>query len=315
MIIYAINLHAGGGKVLLDTILTESLFNPLEAIFIDERYPLPIKLPPEVAVIKVRPTIWGRFTAEFQLHSLIKKLNLKSSSVLFFGNLPPIKRTGLKSFLYLQNCYLTGEIPLPNDSFKQTLRLTVEKWILRTFANNVDEIWVQTAWMKQICEKIFSKQTTKIHLILPKFPNVQVKAKKYKFITISSFSTHKRLSFFTDALKLLDKDLNQSINVVIILDVAIAGALVPINFENINLTVKYKISREELATLLLESETFVATSLYESLYLPLYEAAHYKLNLIAPDAGYTIQTNLEISKYPQYSLNTLVALMKSKIYV
>lgn len=313
MIIYAINLHAGGGKVLLDTVLNENLFSPLEAIFIDERYPLPKKLPPSVSVIKVRPTIFGRLAAEFQLHSLIKKMNLKNSSVLFFGNLPPFVRADLKSFLYLQNCYLTGEAPLPKDSLKQTLRLTVEKWILRFFSQNVDEIWVQTPWMKQLSEKIFPKLPTKIHLILPKFPEVQVKEKKYKFISISSFSTHKRLSFFIEALKLLDRDLKQNINVAIILDVAIPGTFAPVDFKHITLTVKYKISREEVATTLLESETFVATSLYESLYLPLYEAAQYKLNLIAPDCGYALHTNLEILKYPRESLTDLVALMKNKI--
>lgn len=313
MIIYAINLHAGGGKVLLDTVLTENLFSPLEAIFIDERYPVPITLPASVNVIKVRPTVFGRLNAEIQLHSLIKKLNLKKSSVLFFGNLPPFKRTGLKSFLYLQNCYLTGEAPLPKDSFKQTLRLTVEKWILRFFSKNVDEIWVQTPWMKQISEKVFPSLPTKIHLILPKFPEIQAKEKKYKFISISSFSTHKRLSFFIDALKLLDQELKQNINVAIILDVAIPGTFAPVKFNNITLTVKYKIPREEVAATLLESETFIATSLYESLYLPLYEAAQYKLNLIAPDCGYSSQTNLEISKYPHESLNALVELMKSKI--
>lgn len=313
MIIYAINLHTGGGKVLLDAILTESLFAPLEALFIDERYPLPITLPKSVVVVKVRPTIWGRLSAELQLHSLIKKLNLKNSSVLFFGNLPPFKRTGLKSFLYLQNCYLTGEVPLPKDSLKQTLRLTIEKWILRTFAKNVAEIWVQTPWMKQICEKVFSEIPAKIHLILPKFPEVQAKEKKNKFITISSFSNHKRLSLFIDALKLLDQELKQPINVVTILDAAVAGNFAPVNFKNITLTVKYKITREELATSLLESETFVATSLYESLYLPLYEAAHYKLNLVAPDCGYTSQAKLEILKYPPNSLTELVRLMKSKI--
>ncbi len=313
MIIYAINLHTGGGKVLLDAILTESHFAPLEALFIDERYPLPISLPESVVVTRVRPTIWCRLMAELQLHSLIKKLNLKNSSVLFFGNLPPFKRTSLKSFLYLQNCYLTGEVPLPKDSLKQTLRLTIEKWILRTFAKNVDEIWVQTPWMKQICEKVFPKIPAKIHLILPKFPEVRAGEKKNKFITISSFSNHKRLSLFVDALKALDQDLKQHINVVIILDAAVDGTFAPVNLKNITLTVKYKITRIELATLLLESETFVATSLYESLYLPLYEAAHYKLNLIAPNCGYTSQTNLEILKYPPNSLNDLVRLMKSKM--
>ena len=69
------------------------------------------------------------------------------SPLIVFGDIP--LRVRCKQILFLQNCLLLGE---PSGSHKVTLKLRVQKWLLRINLRFVDQVIVQTNVMKkQFC--------------------------------------------------------------------------------------------------------------------------------------------------------------------
>ncbi len=227
LIIYAVNIHTGGGRVLLDEVIKSDIFGPVTYLFHDARY-----TPPQqnkiVGFFSARKSLLGRFKAELNLHKLCHELSQQDpkEEILFFGNIPPFKQPLFKSKLYLQNCYLTRQIPLPSDSFKETLRCWLESILLKFFAQNVSEILVQSKWMLELTQRYLPKAKISLKPILPSFPTfktLSLEKRPFNFLYVGSLSTNKRLSFFISALilaldKQLDNDEIQKKNILIILD-------------------------------------------------------------------------------------------------
>ncbi len=298
LVIYAVNIHTGGGKVLLDELLTRSPFEKITGAFLDARYPLPKTLDFPVYISKSR--LWGRLKSEFALHRFLKNNSrfLAQEEILFFGNIPPFFKPRNPSRLYLQNCFLTRQVPLPHDSFKLLLRLWIESRLLKLFSNRVDEVWVQTKWMKSMTLNFLPQANVRIKPFLPTLPLVDLKSAKrtYDLLFVGSFAAHKRLSFFLEALKLVEEKLTQKIKVFIAMDHPPTDINLA-NFKLIELELRFQISHGQLLKIYADSKVFVATSLYESFYLPLYEAHHYRCNIIAPLAGYTEDLNFKVSHF------------------
>lgn len=283
MIIYAVNVNTGGGKVLLDRLLVQNPFESTSIALLDSRYQVPL----EYQGKKFYFSILSRLFAENKLHKEIKSI-ARDESVLFFGNLPPFRMPKIKSYLYLQNCYLTRQVPLPTDSLRELVRSWAESWILKLFYKNVDEIWVQTDWMKDLTLKQCPKADIKIKSFLPilPLPTPQL-VKKYSFLYVGSLSANKGLPLFLDALQDLDNSLQSTIEACIVLNNKVDDSPRLASFakklRNISLCVKYKANREELFQIYEDSEHLIITSLYESFYLPAYEAYHFGCKIIARD--------------------------------
>ncbi len=128
---------------------------------------------------------------------------------------------------------------------------------------------------------------------LPSFPaaNLQ-KIKKYKFTYVGSLSINKQLHLFIESVSNLDKEIKTNLEICIVLDNSNEQAK---NYENqlnylnhINVHFKFKLDREQIFSIYEETENFVATSKYESFFLPAYEANHFGCHLILPEAaGYS----------------------------
>jgi len=284
MIVFAVNVHTGGGKVLLDALLTEQPLGPVSAAYLDARY-----VPPDSSGKAnyrfFRPTVWERIKAQIEL----KKVNHDSSNqepVLFFGNYPPFFKFRNKSIVYLQNCFLLSSIPLPTDSIFEKIRNFAERVLLRVFSKNIDEIWVQTKWMQSITEIDFPKASILLKPFLPQFPAVPPKPKVYDFISVTSESNHKNIRGILEALTVLDKKLNKKIKVCFVLSdgrCKNVARFIQSNPKNIVVEIKTKITRNDLFDLYTQSKTALISSEFESFCLPLYEAHHYGLNIIVND--------------------------------
>ncbi len=310
-IIYAVNIHTGGGKILLDSLLLNQAIGPVCALFADHRYKP--STTQNYDIFYAKNSVIDRLKAEYNLHQYVKTLpKNKTYRILFFGNLPPLVKPQLASILYLQNCYLTRQMPLPKDSILVTLRNFFESQILKIFAKNVNEIWVQTAWMKKMTQAYLPKAVLSIKPLLPHFAvqaNSQLE-KKYDFIYVGSLCLNKRFNFFIEALSKLDQELKKKINVVIILDNTFLD-LDMIKFSNIELKILFKISHETLSVYYTQSKNFVLTSLYESFCLPLYEAKYYGCHIIAPTVGYTENLDFEFTAYKATDCDELADKMAS----
>lgn len=312
MIVYAVNVHTGGGKVLLDELLVNQPFGPITGLFYDERYNLPKQTLGKFPLFPVKVSIVHRTQAEFSLKKFWNKT--PRTPILFFGNLPPLFFKPSQSILYLQNCFLLPNVKVESHSFKKTLQLWVEKLILRFFVKNVSEVWVQSDWMISKVKELSEKIVVIKKPFLPTMPKPHTFEKVYDFITVSSFSKHKKFNLFMDALNLLDIQLKKPIRVLAILDSknsVLSKELVyfkNINFESINSP-----RRDEIFNFYEKSSTAVVTSAFESFCLPVYEALHFGLKVIGPREPYLKNVSENLRFYENHTAEALAQKMLEEL--
>lgn len=287
MIIHATSIHSGGGKVLLDQLLLEKKFGPINILICDERYILPIAIDSSTNIYRVKPSLISRWKAEV----LLKRLSGSNpkNTVLCFSNLPPAFKLKSNVVLYLQNALLIPGIPLYASSIKVALRLIYERVWSRIFWKNIDEVWVQTEWMKNALSK--SGKPVNIKPFLPTLPEATQTKKKYDFITISGTSKHKRL---TELLSAWDLFSDRSAPSLLVVTDGTNEKYDKIfqHLESKNVSVKIGASREEIFNYYQVSKALLVTSKLESFCLPIYEAAHFKLKIFGVNEPYSRDSGL-----------------------
>lgn len=282
MIIYAVNVHTGGGKVLLDEILRTHEFGRCTVLFVDERYRVPDDATVrDTRIVRVPPRLLRRWQAEWELRRVSRAM--PSEEVLCFGNLPPVFRLPSRTILFLQNAFLLPGIAAPRDSLKTFLRCSYEKTWFRAFVSNADEIQVQTNWMRErLPPRLRAKAA--IRVIMPTLPAPRAGvAKRYLFLAVSGHERHKNLNVLLQALRQVDLGGNR---VAIVTGSPGAGA--PPGLEN-SIDFHHGLSRDAVLALYEESRCLVMTSEIESFCLPLYEARHFGLDVIATRSGFVTE--------------------------
>lgn len=296
MIVYAVNVHTGGGKVLLDELLEGNTFGPISTLFVDTRFNYQRAQELGIEIHKVEPKLRSRFNAETTLKKIASMR--PSENVLFFGNLPPLKRIQNKSILYLQNCFLLSPIPLPKDSIKVFFRTILERLWLKFFLKNIDEVWVQTNWMIKLFKSLFPGIEIFLKPFSPILQPIPRQQPQYDFISVTSLSGHKNLDTFLKALKILDKSFKRKISVMLVLDSKFVPAeMARLQFTNITISIKNSVTRHELGQLYACSQASVITSSYESFCLPLYESAFYGTPVIALDTPFARESGAVTTYY------------------
>jgi glycosyltransferase involved in cell wall biosynthesis len=145
LFIHAPNIHQGGGKILLLSLLSHAL--PEQVILIvDARMDLPSNLAPNIQIKTISPTIIARLCGEYWL----SKNTQENDTILCFGNLPPLFRLKGTTKLFLQNRYLIDDVNLKGFNWRSKIRLNIEKLWFRFTNKNVDTIIVQTPSMKKL---------------------------------------------------------------------------------------------------------------------------------------------------------------------
>lgn len=281
MILFAINISNGGGRILLDELLLSERYGKIKTAFLDSRYKIPQKISPMIKIIKVKPTLTSRFIAEIKLWILEKKFT--DINILFFGNLPPIFKMQNKTTLYLQNAFLLRSTPILNDSLKLFLRYIYEVITLRTFITNIDEIWVQTNWMVEKVKKDFDTRC-RIEVFYPPI-DIQPKLCNFDFVLQTGSLKHKNFQLFYNTI--MKSDLWNEIKIAIIC----AGTSKEIddsidklrNKKNLKLEIFSNISHEDALDVLARSKYLMTLSLLESLSLPIYEANELNKNIVCLD--------------------------------
>ena len=160
----AVYINMGGGKVLLDHLMTE-LENTNEKVFylLDDRVQnnhIPVKQTNKVQFIK----------AGFVQRARFYKNNKNSfSSILCFGNYPPLYKTSAKVFTYFHQSLF---LELPEDlSLKQKWVYGLKALILKIKIQNTDYWMVQSDKIKNALAKKFKISENKI-LEMPFYPRL-----------------------------------------------------------------------------------------------------------------------------------------------
>ena len=288
LIVHAPNVHVGGGRELLATLMGATDGRRDYLAILDERFVS--QSPHTGTVLRVQPTLRDRFAAEWQLRSLAKP----GSRVLCFGNLPPLFRLQAKVYLYLQNRYLLGDEPLANWPSRARLRLRVERLWLRWGLKNADVIVVQTTTMQTLVREKFKREAV-VAPFLPSETSTGPKratgdADQPIFLYVASGDPHKNHLRLVEAWRILAGE-GLRPKLWLTLDRSRDPDLVE-TIESMARTHRLEIhnqgtvSRAELGGLYASATALIYPSTLESYGLPLLEARAAGLPLITAELDY-----------------------------
>lgn len=293
--IHATNVHQGGGRSLLGALL-KALHGKAEFVWcLDNRMTIPMDMPHNVRVKRVKPSIARRLDAERWLAQNVAPDDM----VLCFGNLPPLFKLHGHTAVFVQNRYLIDDGKLNELPLRVRWRLAVERLWLTRKMSNADEFIVQTPSMKRLLEKKtrgavpvrvlpFSAEPSGYARSLP-----QVKAQNennYDFVYVASGEPHKNHRRLVEAWGLLAEE-GLFPSLCLTLDEArFAGLCRAIEVMRQQYGLKLKnaseLSHQDILALYGKAGAAIYPSTLESFGLPLIEARQAGLPVLAPELDY-----------------------------
>jgi glycosyltransferase involved in cell wall biosynthesis len=294
-IVYAVNVHRGGGAILLNALLSSINQDDVSCIaFLDRRLKLPENLTANIRVNRVAPSIFDRLSAERVLKNSVKDDDV----VLCFGNLPPLFKLDAKTtILFIQNRYLIDNIGLNHFDIKSILRISLERLWLKLFCKNIDTIIVQTPSMQSCVsnhlglnavilpflgiEKTYSRYNPKI---------ADVETKRYDFIYVASGEPHKNHKQLVNAWVMLAAEsiypvlcltLNEENNQELVKWISCQVLKYDLKIVNAGFVPESKV-----AELYKQARALIYPSTFESFGLPLIEARTANLAILASELDY-----------------------------
>ena len=208
--LHATNVHQGGGRFLLDSLIQALPSTKQAVLLLDYRFPLPDGMAPSAEVRRVSPSILQRFRAERWL----ARQTTSDDVVLCFGNLPPLFRCSGHTVVFIQNRYLLDRVSLGGFPARGCLRIAMERLWLSCKLANADEVVVQTPSMRNLLE-VRSKGRVRVH-VWPFTANQISYTRKMQagdiqretqcdFVFVASGETHKNHKVLVEAWCLLAK--------------------------------------------------------------------------------------------------------------
>lgn len=298
IIISAYNVHQGGGKVLLDALLRAlNQMDVLAMVYLDERYAQTLKGEQRFQFKSINPSVISRYQAEQQL----KKEHGKYDLLFCFGNLPPMFQSKIKTFIFVQNKYLVSKNFICWSDARTALRTFVEKIYFEIFKSNKYNYLVQSRSMKHSFDAN-QKDSIKCS-ILPfspfsdsheeeeeekgsSFDNLT----KHRFIYVASGEPHKNHRNLIEAWKYLaEKNFRPQLDLVIdINNFPTIKELIESSCKSHDLKIRVikSLPRKELLDSYATYDGLIYPSKLESFGLPLIEAEHYKIPIIASELDY-----------------------------
>jgi glycosyltransferase involved in cell wall biosynthesis len=293
LIIYAPNVHRGGGRVLLLSLLEAAGKHRTVAALLDQRLEITQELSRSMTITRVAPTILGRLAGEWTLGHLVRD----TDKVLCFGNLPPLFRIRGRVIVFLQNGYLVQRNSFNGFPLRVKLRLTVERLWLRLRSAHATAIIVQTRSMRQAAEHVL-RRTVEIVAFTPGSLDCRRQAgqktpdrpRRYNFVYVASGEPHKNHLNLIDAWILLASE-GLYPSLCLTLPEADCPELITIigrakTDHKLNIYNVLARSREEMEALYQNSQALIYPATLESFGLPLIEARQAGLSIIAAELDY-----------------------------
>lgn len=151
LFIHAVNIHQGGGKKLLLSLLMAVDKDQPCIVIVDERISLPEDLSASIEIQLVRKSILSRLRAEIFLYRSSKK----NDTVICFGNLPPLLKLKAFTSVYVQNRYLLDRLEVMRGlSAWPQLRIFIERLWLRLMLSRGNQYIVQTPSMYRLINQL-----------------------------------------------------------------------------------------------------------------------------------------------------------------
>jgi len=309
IIVNAMNVHQGGGGVLLTAFLQQLPDVPVVLLH-DQRF----SPPEEMANLTAIP-VPGRLKARIEMEKKLASMAESGDKLLCFGSQPPLFKSKATVTLFLQNALLVNDFPLKDYSLRARVRNTLAKWLLQGFSKNVDRIWVQTPTMaKWTANKLPKKDI----LVKPFLPLIETKTsnqfKRYDFIYIAHLEPHKNHRRLIEAWVELAK---QNIRPSLLLNLTTESdqpfmQWIQKNKQQHDLILELiqPITRDEIFKYYQQSHMLIYPSLCESLGLPLIEAETLGLPIIASELDFIHDVVSPEATFDPYSVDSIVEAVK-----
>lgn len=146
LLLHAPNVHHGGGRALLMTLVSSLGPEVRGELILDQRLQPHPPTPPGMTARRVAPTLLQRFQAEVHL----ARAAGPDSRVLCFGNLPPLFRCRGRVAVFVHSRHLVDDTDLSGFPLRHRLRLRAERLWLRGRRTHADEWIVQTESMRAL---------------------------------------------------------------------------------------------------------------------------------------------------------------------
>jgi len=291
LLIHAINVHQGGGAILLVELLRATKSDIETIVAVDDRLVLPDDISTRILIRRVKSTFYGRLRAELDLARRAKA----DDWVLCFGNLPPLFRVKGDISVFIQNRFLVdglySSVGLPN---KERLRLLLE-WIwLRLFWSRARRYFVQTSSMVRLVQERLGVQAICAPFVpeLGKYPDAHLSCRSlsFDFLYVASGEAHKNHRVLFSAWAILAAEgLYPSLALTLGFEDApelVALAASECASKSVRIHNLGKLSHDSLFEVYRESGALIYPSRLESLGLPLIEARSVGLAVLASELDY-----------------------------
>lgn len=294
LLLHAPNVHAGGGFVLLKALLDAwPDGRPLVAL-LDTRAHEQLVLPAGAQVTWVAPNPGSRLNAEICLG----KVSRSGGTVLCFHGLPPLLPNSARVVVFLQNRLYIDTKLATGYKFKTRLRLGVERFVNRVFRYRVAEYIVQSLSMQRAVLQWYgapaSAQAPMVRVLpfVNAMPNPSQRngvMPEWDFMYVADGEAHKNHRVLLAAWQLLAQDgLHPSLALTLSpRDAALKRELAALT-DKAGLRIKDlgQMSHENVLALYATAKAMIFPSTAESFGLPLIEATHMGLPILASELDY-----------------------------
>lgn len=323
VVLYAPNVHTGGGLVLLQALLGAWPAGSPLRLFLDARNEPRVQIPEGAAVHWVAPTALARLKGEFAARRAAGP-----DAILFcFHGLPPVLPSRARVVVFLQNRnYLRGvrlsQFPLPTR-----LRLIFERTIGRCFRHRVSEYVVQTPTMRrEVLDWLGAAERVPPVRIAPFVADITVgdtavqteRTRQWDFVYVADGVAHKNHRRLLEAWRLLAEDgLRPSL--VLTLgprDKVLAQELLAVaDRHGLRVENRGELTREGVAALYAQAGALVFPSFGESFGLPLIEAANAGLPIVASELDYVRDVCVPVQTFDPGSATSIARAVRRQLAV
>lgn len=293
LVLYAPNVHTGGGLVLLRALLAAWPDGMVLIAFFDLRAREELNVPLASKITWVTASAGSRLASEFALW----RMSTRDTTVLCFHGLPPLLRNVARIVVFQQNRNYLGLNTLSQFSFKTRLRVGLERLISRVFKHRVTEYIVQTPSMQRSLVQWYTASGA----VAPKvkvFPFVDVdnnydvnasEQRKWDFVYVADGEAHKNHLNLLQAWELLAQDnLRPSLALTLSSRDTSLKQRVALANEQSSLYISDlgQMHHDDILRLYANARALIFPSTSESFGLPLIEASDLGLSILASELDY-----------------------------
>lgn len=313
VVIYAPNVHTGGGYVLLKALLLSFDSTLPLILFLDDRVALDCPLQRVSTLFRVKATLFGRISAGIKLKTVCKENDL----VFCFHGLPPVLAASGRIVVFLQNrLYLSAGLP-KSLAFKVAIRLRYERFVGRAFQYKVSEYIVQTPTMAREL-RIRYRTSCSVRVLPfaePQISNISnsVEAPTWDFIYVADGVAHKNHMLLLEAWRILA---NEGIKPRLALTLGSRDrhliSHVKVMHDNCNVHVENlgHLDHHEVLSLYRKCTALIFPSTSESFGLPLIEASACNLPIIAGELDFVRDVCRPVQTFDPFSAVSIARAVK-----